>query len=96
MRDHLRIFGPAVAITLLGFVLTLQFVEPAPPDRIRIASGGEGGAYHLFAGQYRTFLARERIELQVFPSRGSIDNIERLERGEVEVAFVQGGTARPP
>lgn len=91
-KDHLQLFGPAILLVLLGFVLAYQFVQPAPPDRIGIATGQPDGAYYLFGQRYREWLAQERIELDVVTSAGSLDNIGRLSRGEVAAALVQGGT----
>ena len=42
-RERWRIFGPAIILTLAGFVVAYQFVEPAPPRRIAIATGGTEG-----------------------------------------------------
>ena len=93
LKEHLNLFGPALLITLLGFVFAYQFVDPAPPDHIRIASGQSQGAYHLFAGRYKEYLAREGIALEILTSEGSLENLQLLERGLVDLAFVQGGLA---
>lgn len=93
LKDHIKIFAPALLLILVGFVIAYQFVQPAPPDHIRIASGSQAGAYYLFANQYRSRLRREGIDLEVVSSAGSVDNIKRLERGEVSLAFVQSGLA---
>ncbi len=91
-KENLHIFGPAVLLVLLGFILAYQFVQPAPPDHIRLATGQAEGAYYLFGQQYRKRLAAEKIRLEVVTTAGSIDNIQRLTSGEVEAAMVQGGT----
>ena len=36
----------------IGFVVAYQFVQPAPPKRIVITTGGESGAYYQFAQRY--------------------------------------------
>ncbi|MET0046582.1 MAG: TAXI family TRAP transporter solute-binding subunit [Sedimenticola sp.] len=92
LRDHLHIFGPAIAITLLGFLLAFQFVQPAPPARITIATGGLEGAYSLFGQRYREIIKREDIQLEVLNTKGSVENISLLESGKADIAFVQGGT----
>ncbi len=61
----LRIFGPAVVLALVALIITYQFVDPAPPDRITIATGQPGSAYHLYGDRYRGILARERVEVEV-------------------------------
>lgn len=93
-REHLTTFGPALLITIIGFWVAYQFVQPAPPTRIVITTGGQDGAYYTFAQQYRDILARDHITLEIRPSAGSVENIERLtaKEGGVDLAFVQGGT----
>jgi TRAP transporter TAXI family solute receptor len=92
LREHIGIFGPAVVVALLGFLLAYQFVDPAPPNQLTITTGEKDGAYYLFGQRYQEILARERVQLEVRQSAGSIENIQRLEAAEVQVAFVQGGT----
>ncbi|NNJ93523.1 MAG: TAXI family TRAP transporter solute-binding subunit [Halobacteria archaeon] len=85
-------FGSAALITLLGFVIAWQFVNPAPPRSLVIATGDADGAYYLFARRYRELLAENGIELEVRTTAGSIENLELLQNGSVDLAFVQGGT----
>jgi len=91
---RLTTFGPAIAITLLGFVIAWQFVNPAPPTTVTIATGHEDGAYYLFAQRYREQLAAEGIELIIRSTAGSVENIHLLEdtSADIDLAFVQGGT----
>ena len=35
---RLKTFGPAIALTLIGFLIAWQFVNPAPPHTITIAT----------------------------------------------------------
>lgn len=77
------------AVVLLGLV----FLEPSPPKRIRLATGQPGGAYDGFGREYQRRLAPLGLHVDIVGTNGSIDNLERLVRGEVDVAFVQGGTA---
>ncbi|MEJ1353818.1 MAG: TAXI family TRAP transporter solute-binding subunit [Candidatus Sedimenticola sp. (ex Thyasira tokunagai)] len=91
LKDHLNIFGPALLLILFGFALAYQFVQPAPPEQIRIATGGKEGAYYLFGQAYRSYLEQEKITLEVLNSAGSVENIKLLENGEADLAFIQGG-----
>jgi TRAP transporter TAXI family solute receptor len=92
--EYLWIFGPAVLLGLIALLITYQFVDPAPPDRITIATGGPQGAYYAFAQRYREILARDGVTLDVLETDGSVQNIALLESSDagVDVAFVQGGT----
>lgn len=86
-------FLPALLLTLAGFVVAYQFVDPAPAAYLTISTGSEQGAYYKFARQYQSVLKKNGIELSVEKSGGSIQNLERLRQDEVDVAFVQGGTS---
>ena len=96
LRDLLATAWWIVLIVGLGFVVAYQFVEPAPPSRIVISTGGDSGAYYQFAQRYAAILARHGVTLEVRTSAGSLENLQRLERGEADVGFVQGGVVEPP
>lgn len=71
--------------------MAYQFVQPAPPRNIVIATGQPEGSYNYFGREYRKILARDDINLEVRVTAGSVENLRLLERGEVDVAFLQGG-----
>jgi len=91
-KDSVRIAAISIIVLLAGFAFAYQFVEPAPPREITIATGGTSGAYYAFAKRYHETLARQGIKLNVLKSAGSIENIQLLASGKADVAFVQGGT----
>ena len=88
---------PAIALVIAGFVIAYQFVGPPPPDRIVLATGSEGGAYHAYGKLYAERFRQEHIDLVPTPTAGSIENLELLEDAEsgIHVAFVQGGIGEP-
>jgi len=89
---RLKTFGPAIALTLIGFIIAWQFVNPAPPHTITIATGQADGAYYLFAERYREILAEASVTLEIRRTAGSLENLRLLEAGEVDLAFFQGGS----
>lgn len=91
-KEQLKIFAPAFLVAIIGFWVAYQFVRPAPPDTIAMSTGRKDGAYYLYAQQYRDILARSHITLKIRTSAGSLQNIQRLEAREADLAFVQGGT----
>jgi TRAP transporter TAXI family solute receptor len=97
LRHRLGIFGPAILITILGFIVAYPFVEPAPPRKITIGTGDASGAYYAFAQRYRELLAKEEVTLEIRSTAGSVENVKLLEtkEGGVDVAFVQGGIGNP-
>jgi TRAP-type uncharacterized transport system substrate-binding protein len=96
-RDIVFVALPSLLLAIGAFWLAAQFIQPAPPARMIISTGGEGGAYQRFAARYKDVLARYGIELVDKPSAGSNENLQRLRdpRFDVDAAFFQGGTARP-
>lgn len=94
-KELLKLFAPALMLMIAGFWLAYQFVDPAPPTRLTLGTGGTHGAYHQFGQRYRALLARDRIELDTRSTAGSKENMALLRAGKVEVAFVQSGTGDP-
>lgn len=90
---HVKTFGPAIILALAGCFVAWQFVNPAPPDSITIATGQQGGAYLMFAERYQAMLAKERITLNILETAGSLENLQLLDNDSVDIAFVQGGLA---
>ena len=95
-RDFWGLLLPAIAIVAAAFWIAFQFVQPAPPKRVVMSGGAEGGAYEGYAAQYRELLKAEGIELELRRSAGSVENLKRLIDGNsgVSIAFVQGGIAK--
>jgi TRAP transporter TAXI family solute receptor len=94
-REQLAVGAPAVIAVIVAFVVAFQWVKPAPPKRVVIATGRSDGAYYRYAQMYRDRLAKAGITLEVRESSGSVENIRLLETpgSGVDIAFVQGGTA---
>ena len=88
----LKSSGLAILLALAGFVLAYQFVEPAPPKVLTMATGSSTGAYHAFGLAMRDILAANDIELKLHNSAGSDDNATLLAEGTVDIALIQGGT----
>jgi TRAP transporter TAXI family solute receptor len=89
LRPRWVILLVLVAVTVaIGYVVT----GPSPPRSIVWATGQSGGAYSTFGTEYATRLGGIGLRTRVVESAGSLDNIQRLIRGEVDVAFAQSGT----
>jgi TRAP transporter TAXI family solute receptor len=73
------------------------FVEPPPPHKIVVASGGHNGAYFHFARKYAEELQKEGLSLEVRETAGSVENLRLLGQDDsgVSVAIIQSGLAGP-
>ena len=84
----------AFIIVGLGFYVAYQFVDPAPPTRIVMATGADGGAYQRYGDIYASLLAENGIEVVRRETAGSAENLDLLRSDTgVDVAFVQSGLA---
>ena len=88
----LKLYLPIAVLSILAFVFAYQFVEPAPEPKLVISAGSQEGAYYRYAQDYAKVLEGHGIEVTVLTSHGSVENLARLRRGEVDIGFVQGGT----
>ena len=90
---------PANALTFLAIgalVFAVWYLlKPAPPSRIVMSTGVTGGAYAKFGKRYAELLARDGVEIELRASAGAIENLDRLTKGEVDLAIVQSGLATP-
>ncbi len=59
---------------------------------ITIAIGSKVDAYAEYAKKYAKEFKKEGVTLKLVETKGSVDAQERLKKGEVDFAFVQGGT----
>lgn len=92
LKEFLLLGAVALAVVGLAFWVASRFVRPAPPDDFVIATGSESGAYHLYGKRYQAQLAKDKIRVELAPSSGSVENLERLTaKSGVAVAFIQGG-----
>ncbi len=85
----------ALFLVILTTWVALQFIEPAPPRELAIATGTVNGAYRQFGEQLRDELAAHGVTLNVIETDGSIENLRLLKDRSVDIAFVQSGLANP-
>ncbi len=93
-RDLLITAGPVLLLALVLLGVAYWILDPTPPRRMVLATGSAQGAYAEFGTRYRDALARQGIQVELRATRGSLENLELLQRGEVDAAFVQGGAGK--
>src|SRR5690606_41252889 len=71
-----------------------RFLDPAPPRTLVMTTGGESGGYHGFALALQERLAEDGLTLELRPSSGSVENLQRLSdgTGEVPLGRIQSGS----
>lgn len=91
LRELSKIYGFGFFLACIIMVVAYQFVAPAPPKKLTIATASKEGAYYAFAREYKEYFAKENIELEILETSGSVENLGLLADKKVEVAFLQGG-----
>ncbi|MDM0077374.1 TAXI family TRAP transporter solute-binding subunit [Variovorax sp. J2P1-59] len=81
-----------IAALTAGIWVVVRYVSPTPPRTLVMSTGVADGAYHRFGQRYQDILRANGIALELRPSSGGVENLQRLNEGSVSVAFVQGGT----
>ena len=76
--DWLAIYGPALLLLGVAFLVAYQFIDPAPPKRIVLATGSANNAYYAFGLRYREILGRHGIAVEVMETEGSVENLALL------------------
>ncbi|MEO8701504.1 MAG: TAXI family TRAP transporter solute-binding subunit [Kofleriaceae bacterium] len=91
-RRRIVFWAVVGALMLAVFTLAVMWSAPAPPRSITIATGAVGDAYHSAGTELAARveqLGGPKASVQV--TRGSVENLQLLAAGKVDVAFVQGG-----
>ncbi|HEY9248715.1 MAG TPA: TAXI family TRAP transporter solute-binding subunit [Rariglobus sp.] len=95
-------FSPGLALavslflSLLCLLAVVWVVRSAPPRKLYLTSGPEGSSFQRWAGAYQKALAKHGVTLEVLPSSGSLNNLDRMltagPAGEVvDIGFISGG-----
>lgn len=73
------------------------YADPPPPRHVIMATGSPGGSYEAMGKKYAEFFASKGVVLELVPTNGAQENIQRLsDRNDpVQAAFVQAGVVRP-
>jgi len=92
LRDLLVASAPTIVLVAIACVAAYFVVDPEPPHRVVLATGQDNSAYEEFGSKYAAILARDGIRVELQPSLGSADNLQRLIDGKADIAFVQSGS----
>jgi len=85
-----------ILIFLLFVLMGLWwYADPPPPRHVMLATGSPGGSYQALGKKYVEFFARKGVTLELVPTLGAQENLDRLadRKDPVQAAFVQAGVA---
>jgi len=95
VRDLAATAAPFVLLALLLLWIAFKVLQPAPPNKVVLATGPEQGAYAEFGKRYAAELKRYGIAVELRASAGAAENLKLLrdEAAGVDIAFMQGGAS---
>jgi len=76
--------------------LAYWWLDPMPPKHLTLVTGPEQSAYAEMGEQYAKLLRQQGITVDLVKTEGSADNLRKLQAGEADAGFVQGGSASVP
>jgi TRAP-type uncharacterized transport system substrate-binding protein len=84
---------PILLVLLMLIVGIGIYADPPPPRHVMMATGTTGGSSEMLGKQYAEFFAKKGITLELIPTNGAQENINRLsDRNDpLQAAFVQAG-----
>ncbi|MFL6656836.1 MAG: TAXI family TRAP transporter solute-binding subunit, partial [Massilia sp.] len=92
LRDLVAAAGPTILVIVALCALAYVLVDPTPPRHVTLGTGQENSAYEELGKRYAAALAKQGIKVTMVRSLGSQENLQRLNEGKVDIAFVQSGS----
>ncbi|MBT0571697.1 C4-dicarboxylate ABC transporter substrate-binding protein [Curvibacter sp. CHRR-16] len=92
LREWIASSIPLVVAAIALLWLAYWWLDPVPPKTLRLATGPAQSAYAEFGQRYTQALRANGIEVELVSSEGAADNWAKLQAGDVDAAFIQGGS----
>ena len=86
---------PLLILLLVILMGVWWYADPPPPRHVMLATGSPGSSYEALGKKYVEFFKRKGITLELVPTMGAQENINRLsDRNDpLQAAFVQAGVS---
>ncbi|WP_342114132.1 TAXI family TRAP transporter solute-binding subunit [Pseudoduganella sp. OTU4001] len=92
LRDLIVSVAPTVIVVAAACALAYWIIDPTPPRVVKLSTGQENSAYENIGKRYAQAMSKHGIKVTLQPSQGSQENLQRLNRGDTDIAFVQSGS----
>lgn len=90
-NSFFKIWLPIFSLIFIAFYAITSYIEPPVQKHITIATGSKTGNYYKTALKYKKLLEKQKVEVTILNTKGSVENIKLVEQGKADVAFVQSG-----
>ena len=86
-----KVILPIFLALIFMFYFASSFIKPAPKKELTIATGSTNSNYYKSALKYQKLLAKQNVKLNIISTSGSVENLDLLNTGKADIAFVQAG-----
>lgn len=95
VRQFLLLVGCCLLVAVVAVSAAIVILNPGPPGRVVLATGGAGGAYNELAETWKRELARFGVKLELKPDLEGVNTMQALLAPDsgVDGGFVKGGVA---
>ena len=69
---------PLLLLLLAILMGVWMYADPPPPNHVLLATGSAGGSYEVLGKKYAEYFAKKGVTLELVPTMGAQENIERL------------------
>jgi TRAP transporter TAXI family solute receptor len=87
------LWAVALVLSLGSLGLSIWIFGSPPPKAIAFGTGDAGGGFDVLGDEYKRRLEKMGLSVHLVATHGSVDNLRRLARGELDVAFMQAGVS---
>ena len=92
LRDLFATATPTVILIAAAVVAAYFIIDPTPPKQVSLGTGQPNSAYENIGKKYQAAMSRHGIAVTLKESQGSAENLQELNQGKVDIAFVQSGS----
>ncbi|MFA7084438.1 MAG: TAXI family TRAP transporter solute-binding subunit [Arcobacteraceae bacterium] len=91
MKTFFKLYFPLAVVIFLIFFIPSRFIQPPVEKKLIIAAGSPQGEYYKVALQYKELLEKEKVEVEVLETTGSLENAQLIREKKADIGFVQSG-----
>jgi TRAP transporter TAXI family solute receptor len=92
LRDLFATATPTVILIAAAVVAAYIIIDPTPPKQVSLGTGQPNSAYVNIGKKYQAAMSKHGIAVTLKESQGSAENLQELNQGKVDIAFVQSGS----
>jgi TRAP transporter TAXI family solute receptor len=92
LRDLFATATPTVILIAAAVVAAYIIIDPTPPKQVSLGTGQANSAYVNIGKKYQAAMSKHGIAVTLKESQGSAENLQELNQGKVDIAFVQSGS----